>query len=174
MGRRLSAPCPGCDSTVHDDPVVGNQIEQGRVIGSRPVTVGEEQQPGGVGLFPAGVVERSGTELLTALVEVDHQEVLAAFTAECQWEQWAPGFTLGRAALVLRCQVTGLRRFQSGVDGVALADELVQLEREQCPAAWVVDLRASEQQFTQALVTGLCIDTGQLAQLRDGRAQPFR
>ena len=159
---------------VGDHPVVGDQVQQRWLVESRPRPFGEEQQPGGRGLLAAGVVEHPWTEALPPAVEVDHQEVLAAFAAECQRKQRPARGSLRGAALVLRCQVTGSGWLQGHVDGVALADELVQFEREQRPALVVAGLGAGRQQVAQPVLTGVFVDAGLVGQRLGGGVQPGR
>ena len=66
-----------------------------------------KQQSGCFGLVAATPVEDAGAEVLATVVEVDDQEVLAAFAAERQREQRLPRLSFGCAALVLRGEVAG-------------------------------------------------------------------
>jgi hypothetical protein len=68
----------------------------------------------------------------------------------------------------MRCQVAVFGCFEGDVDGVTLADELVQLERERGGPGGVADLRASQQQLAQPLFAGLGIDSGQRAEAGHG------
>ena len=91
----------------------------------------QEQQTVGVGVFDEIGVRDAGAEALTAALQVDHEELLAALAAERQREQRLARGPVGRAALILGGQEALRRGFQGGVDSVALADELMQLEGEQ-------------------------------------------
>ena len=75
-------------------------------------------------------IRDAGAEVLTAALQVYDEKLLAALATERQRKQRLPRGPVGCAALVLGGEEALRRRLEGGVDGVALADELVQLEGE--------------------------------------------
>ncbi len=67
-----------------------------------------------------------------------------------------------------------LGRFQGRIHRAALADELVQFERERPPAVGHVNLRAQEEHLTQSRLTQLRIGLGDLRQLAGALGQGRR
>ena len=103
-----------------------------RVVRARAMAVSvRSNRPSASGCSTRSDIRDAGTEALTAALQVDDEEVLAALAAERQREQRLTRGPVGCAALVLGGEEALRRGFQSDVGGVALADELVQLEREQ-------------------------------------------
>jgi hypothetical protein len=139
-----------------------------------PIRVSDQQQSSGFGRLAGAAAEHARHKPLAALLPHDDEVVLTAFAAEGQREQGLAGRSLRRAALILRGEIPPARAVEGGVGGVTLADELVELEREQATTLTVAGTGASQKRVPQRASARREIGAGQRCKLISRIVQPNR